>query len=249
MDPENRRHLATVRPAPGAPDPALTRTAPSIARRRTDRRRLSRRPVPTELVDALVRRAGTEGPLLLPVVTAARRELLLATLAEASVLQRTHAGYAAELQRWTHRPVLTDDGVPAGNVTAPPVGSSAPPAQRPFGPVGLARRPSGAGGHPDADDGAVFLVLVTTDDTAPARLGAGQAASAILLTATGMGLATTPFSQAVEVGASRWRLRRDVLGVPEHPQLVIRVGWPVAGAGPVPASPRRPLPAVLLDRA
>ncbi|MCO1656337.1 Acg family FMN-binding oxidoreductase [Pseudonocardia humida] len=245
-DPANRLHLATVRAVTGPPDPALVRMASSITRRRTDRRRLSHRPVPAELRDALVRRAGAEGPLLVPVVAAARRELLLATLAEASSLQRHHPGYAAELQRWTHRPAHTHDGVPAENVPPPPIGASVPAPQRPFGPAGLARSPARPGRDPDEDDGALFLVLVTAGDTERDRMLAGQAASAVLLTATGMGLATTPFSQAVEVGASRLRLRRDVLGIPEHPQLVIRVGWPAPGADPLPASPRRPFTAVRL---
>jgi nitroreductase len=247
-EPGHRMHLATVRPVPGAPEPGLARMAPSITRRRTDRRRLSPRPVPAELRNALVARAGTEGPRLVPVVAASARALLLATLAEASVLQRTHPGYDAELQRWTHRPASAQDGVPARNVTAPPAGASVPPPQRPFGPAGLAQSPARPGRHPDEDDGALFLVVVTAEDGPADRLRAGQAVSAVLLTATGMGLATTPFSQAVEVGGSRLRLRRDVLGVSEHPQLVIRVGWPVAGADPLPAAPRRPLDAVLLDR-
>jgi hypothetical protein len=246
-DPEDRMHLATVRPIEGPPVPALVRMSPSIAGRRTDRRRFSARPVPAELLNALVARAGAEGPRLVLVIGAPRRELLLATLAEAAVLQRTHPGYAAELQRWTHRPAGARDGVPTRNVTSPPVGSAVPPAQRAFGPAGLAQSPASPGHHPDEDDGAVFMVITTTEDMERDRIRAGQAASAVLLTATGMGLATTPFSQAMEVRASRLRLRRDVLRVPEHPQLVIRVGWPVAGADPVPASPRRPPGSVLMD--
>jgi nitroreductase len=246
-DPENRKHLATVRPVPGAPQPALVRMAASITRRCTDRRLLSHRPVPPELVNALVARAAAEEALLV-AVTAARRSLLLATLAEASVLQRTHPGYAAELQRWTHRPSQARDGVPARNVPTPPVGAVRPSPHRSFGPARLAPSPARPGRHPDQSDGAAFLALLTPQDADVDRLRAGQAASAVLLTATGMGLATTPFSQAVEVRASRLRLRRDVLGVPEHPQLVIRVGWPPAGAEPLPATPRRPLAAVLMDR-
>jgi hypothetical protein len=59
-------------------------------------------------------------------------------------------------------------------------------------------------------------------------------------------LATTPLSQAVEVGTSRLELQRDVLRVPEHPQLVIRVGWPASGAAELPMTPRRELSSVLL---
>jgi nitroreductase len=245
-DPEDRGHLATVRVAAGPPDPVLAGLAAAMGARRTDRRRTSRRPVPPDVVDALAAAAAREGALLVPVTQPARRRLLLSVLAEASVLQRRQCGYAAELQRWTHRPAGARDGVPAYDVTTAPVGARASSAQRPFGAAGLAQPPARPGHDPD-DDAAVFLALVTTEDTALDRLRAGEAASAVLLTATRMGLATAPSSQVVEVGASRLRLRRDVLGVPEHPQLVLRVGWPVAGTAAVPASPRRRLASVLLD--
>ena len=75
---------------------------------------------------------------------------------------------------------------------------------------------------------------------------AGEATSAVLLAATRLGLATTPLSQGIEVDATRNAIRRDVLHVPEHPQLVVRVGWPATNAGPLPETPRRPLRAVLL---
>jgi nitroreductase len=239
-DPHHRTHLATVHPVLGTPEPSLARMAPSIPRRRTDRRKLNHRPVPTELIHALATRARGEGASLVPVPPHHRGKLL-AALAEAAVLQRTHAGYDDELQRWTHRPAEARDGVPAINVTRPPAGARGPWPQRPFGPA-LLEQPTT--GHPDEDDGATYLVLLTAEDTTADRLRAGQATSAVLLTATGMGLATTPFSQAVEVGASRLRLRRDIFEVAEHPQLVIRVGWPAASAEPLPASPRRPLPDV-----
>jgi nitroreductase len=245
-DPEDRDHLATVRPRPGPPDPELAGLAPAITARRTDRRRLSRHPVPAELVERLVARAAAEGALLVPVVDPARRHRLLDELAAAAALQRRVPGYASELQRWTHRLAAARDGVPAANVAPPPVGAAAAPPQRLFGPTGLPVAPARTGRHPDTDDGAVFLALATAADTAADRVRAGEAASAVLLAATAAGLASTPFSQGVEVGESRLRLRRDVLRVPEAPQLVLRVGWPAAGAGPVPTTPRRPLEAVLL---
>jgi hypothetical protein len=37
-----------------------------------------------------------------------------------------------------------------------------------------------------------------------------------------------------------------VLHIPEHPQLMIRVGWPATGAGELPPTPRRDLRSVLL---
>ena len=89
-------------------------------------------------------------------------------------------------------------------------------------------------------------MIVTVHDDPLDWLRAGEATSAVLLAATGLGLATTPLSQALEVDETRRALRWDVLRVPEHPQLVVRVGWPAAGAGELPATPRRDLQSVLL---
>ena len=46
--------------------------------------------------------------------------------------------------------------------------------------------------------------------------------------------------------ATRRALRRDVLHIPEHPQLVLRLGWPAADASEIPTTPRRDLRSVLL---
>jgi hypothetical protein len=78
------------------------------------------------------------------------------------------------------------------------------------------------------------------------RLRAGEAVSAVLLAATRFGLGTTPLSQGVEVDAVRQAIQRDVLHVPEQPQLVLRVGWPASGAAELPPTPRRDLHSVLL---
>ena len=80
----------------------------------------------------------------------------------------------------------------------------------------------------------------------PDRLRAGEATSAVLLAATRLGLATTPLSQGVEIDATRRAIQQDVLHVPEHPQLLIRIGWPAAAAEELPVTPRRDLRSVLL---
>jgi hypothetical protein len=46
--------------------------------------------------------------------------------------------------------------------------------------------------------------------------------------------------------ASRHELRYDVLRVPEHPQLILRLGWAVTTAEELPVTPRRDLHSVLL---
>src|SRR5690606_30202153 len=185
-DADDETLLATVTVRPGG-DPADAELFCAIARRRTDRRRLSRRPVPADHLRALVEQAARNGATLVPVTRPQARERLLATIGTAARLQSEEAGYAAAPRMWAHRP-------------------------------------------PGAHD----------------RLPAREAASAVLLAATKLGLATTPLSQATEIDDTRLRIQRDVLGVPERPQLVIRVGWPAQGAPELPATPRRELRAVLL---
>src|SRR5207344_898429 len=133
--------------------------------------------------------------------------------------QATTPGYAAELQIWTRRHPGGRDGVSATSVAAPPTGLHEPTGLRHFPRAELVQ-PMPLAGHGLADDAAEFLLVTTLADDEVDRLRAGEAASAVLLTATGMGLATTPLSQGTEVAASREMLRR-ALGVPENPQLLL----------------------------
>jgi hypothetical protein len=243
-DPEDRGHLATVTARPDA-DPADAALFPAIAERRTDRRCMSHRPVPAECLQVLVVQALGNGAVLVPVTDPARRQQLVAAIVDAERLLRAEPGYAGELRTWSNRLPGGHDGVPESNVAAPPADTLHPSPLRRFGHAGLAQaaqRPGrGRGG-----DGAEFLVVTTRGDVTLDRLRAGEATSAVLLAATGIGLATTPLSQALEIESTRMHVRRDVLGVPEHPQLVIRVGWPASDAPALPATPRRELRSVLL---
>jgi nitroreductase len=242
--PEDSTHLATVTVRLGG-DPADATLFPAIAERRTDRRRMSHRPVLAEHLRTLIEQAAHNGAALVPVTRPAMRRQLLAAIVTAQRLQREEAGYAAELQMWTNRLPGGRDGVPAANVTAPPIGTVDPSPLRRFGAAGLAQAAQVAG-HGRGDDAAELLVVTTTGDEILDRLRAGEATSAVLLAATRIGLATTPLSQAMEIDSSRLRIQRDVLGVPEQPQLVIRVGWPASSAPALPATPRRELRSVLL---
>jgi nitroreductase len=247
-DPEDRHHLATVTvgggacPSDAAADPALF---PAIADRRTDRRRMSHRQVPPEHLRSLVDQAARSGATLVPVANPERRQQLVAAIADAERRLRLEPGYASELRMWTNRLQSSRDGVPAGNVAVRTVGTVDQSPLRRFGRAGLAQAVPRAG-RGRSDDAAELLVVTTSGDDVLDHLLAGEATSAVLLAATRAGLATTPLSQALEIAAVRRRVRHDVLGVPEHPQLVIRVGWPATGAPPVPATPRRALRSVLL---
>jgi hypothetical protein len=241
---EDRGHLATVAVRAGRADALDADLFPAIDLRHTDRRRMSHRPVPAGHVAALTEQARRTGALLLPVTGAEMRRRLTATLVDAAHRQESAPGYAAELRQWTHRYAGGHDGVSAAGVAPEPIGLTGVSLLRRFPLARLAQPPSS--GYPSGDDAAELLVIVTAHDDPLDWLRAGEAASAVLLAATGLGLATTPLSQALEVDETRRALQRDVLRVPEYPQLVVRVGWPAAGAGELPVTPRRDLHSVLL---
>jgi nitroreductase len=246
-DPDDLGHLATVTIRSGAGVPADPALLPALTRRRTDRRRMSHRPVPPEHLRMLGEQAERSGVLLVPVTGTALRRRLGAVLVDAADRQRWTPGYPAELELWTRRYAGSRDGVPLENVAPHPVGTVDAAPLRPF-PRGRLEQPPLEQEHAAASDASELLVVCTPADTVADRLRAGEATSAILLTATTLGLATTPLSQAVEVDAVRQAVRHDVLHLPEHPQLVLRVGWPATRAATIPPTPRRDLRSVLIDR-
>jgi hypothetical protein len=96
---------------------------------------------------------------------------------------------------------------------------------------------------PEHDVGAVYALLFTDADTAADRLRAGEALSAVLLTATAADLGSAPISDVIEFPDLRARISRLIVG-PGQPQILVRVGHPPPGQ---PArSPRRPA-AQMLD--
>jgi nitroreductase len=92
-----------------------------------------------------------------------------------------------------------------------------------------------------ADDNAVVLALGTRNDDRMARLRAGEATSAVLLTATSMGLASCPVTEPLETPQTREAVRSDIFGDSNYPQMLLRVGWAPINADPLPATPRREL--------
>ena len=254
-DPENLDHLATVEILPSSAGPADSNSADSdradaalagnIDRRRTERRRMSHRPVPAGHLAGLAEHAARLGARLVPVTDPDLRHRLLATLTAAAHDQDDTPGYEAELRMWTRRYAGAHDGIPAANVSSPPVGLSGVSPLRRFPRATLTQPPQQPGRGP-ADDAAELLVITTPGDDPLDRLRAGEATSAVLLAATGFGLACTPLSQALEVDTSRQAVQIEVLHVPDQPQLILRIGWPADGSADLPATPRRALHSVLL---
>jgi nitroreductase len=209
------------------PDPRARRLRGAVPRRRTDRRGFGGTPLPDATLDTLREAALAEG-CDLHVVRDEQVPVLAAAAAQAAAAELGDPGYRAQLGEWTNRPPGSGDGVPA-DTAAPP--GPRPVPLRDFAP-GSPRPDAGAG----ADGGARYAILYGPGDDPPAWLRAGEALSAVLLTAVLAGVASAPMSDVLEVDGPRLLVRRMLPG--GRPYLVLRLGLPVA-AGTPPLAPRR----------
>ena len=224
-------HLASIDMQRWVPSEVDVALAAAIPRRRTDRRRYSSWPVAHGDVALMGARAARAG------VTVRRVDAggaLKAMLADAVHEHVNDAEYLAELAMWSGRHAATA-GVPARNTPVPEPAAQIP--GRVFaGPV-LAQ-PVGTSAE---DDHGIVLALGTVEDDALARLRAGEATSLMLLTATAVGMATCPLTEALEITATRDAIQAEVFGAEAFPQMLIRIGWAPVNADPLPATPRRAL--------
>jgi nitroreductase len=212
------------------PDPQVRKMRGAIPRRRTDRRAFGATPLSAATLAGLRAAARAEDTDLY-LVRPEQVPMLAVATAQAAIVERKDPAYRLALADWTGRPPDTGDGVPAATAVRPthrrvPV--------RDFAPGG---RPGLEVGEGD-DQGAAYAVLYGPDDTAFAWLRAGEALSAVLLTAVVAGFAAAPMSDVLEVEGTR-QIVRDLL--PEgHPYLVLRLGVPVARDATPPTPRRRP---------
>jgi nitroreductase len=63
----------------------------------------------------------------------------------------------------------------------------------------------------------------------------------VLLSATALGLVSCPATEPLEIVETRDAVQSEVFGISGFPQMLLRVGWAPVNAGPLPATPRRPL--------
>jgi nitroreductase len=89
-----------------------------------------------------------------------------------------------------------------------------------------------------SDAGATYAVLCGDGDTPVDWLRAGEGLSALLLTATVRGVASSPMSEVVETPRTREMLAELVGG--RRPYLVVRLGRAAETTPPPPAPRRRP---------
>ncbi len=235
-DPARPGHLATIEPFPRSATSAEEALATAIPLRRTDRRRFSSWPVPAELIGELLELGRFYGVGLEAITEPALRWKLFRAITAAAQQQATNPAYAAELAAWSGRGTEADDGVLAASAPL----TQHTPGQMPlrdYARPNLAQPPST--GEPE---NAALLLLTTPTDSALDWLRAGEATSAILLTATRHGLATSPLTQPLEVDDTREFIRSRVAAAHSaHPQILLRIGWASAGAAQLPLTPRRSL--------
>ncbi|MDI1464787.1 nitroreductase [Catellatospora sp. KI3] len=229
-DPTEPDLLATIRvTGPHEPTLAEMQAAAAINRRRTDRRPFTAQPVGDAICRTLIVAAESEHAHAL-VVDDSHIAVLGLIAVEAGALQLSDAYYRAELADWTHRPPWSGDGVDtAGAVPAAPRRVPV----RDYAPFG------GPVMHPgwENDRGARYLLVYTDGDTPVHWLRAGEALSALLLTAVATGLSTAPISDVTELPTTRDQLRTLLPGI-GHPQIAVRVGYGPPGEPP-PSTTRR----------
>jgi nitroreductase len=234
-DPEQAELLARIRVTGTiARDPEVGRMAAAIPRRRTDRRAFGDRPVPQDEVNRLRHVVEREG-VHLHVVRWDQLPMLAISTGQAAAAELDDRAYRDELAHWTSRPEGSGDGVPPETAVQPAPRRVPVRDHVPGGTAGLTP-------GEDFDRGAVFVVLFGDEDEPGWWLRAGEALSALLLTATADGLATAPLSDAIEVSWPRHLLRGLLSGIGQ-PYLVVRLGY-----GPsedLPPAPRREPPEVI----
>jgi nitroreductase len=170
------------------------------------------------------------------LVIPAESDLLTLTVAagHAAATELADPFYRSALATWVDRPASSGDGVPAATAAAPAV--------RPVPLRDFLAHDAQTSVTPDpppvGDRHASYAVVATAGDRPADWLTAGEALSALLLTATAHGLSTSPMTDLVEVPASRSLLRE--LLADDYPALVVRIGVPVSEPPATTFAPRRP---------
>ncbi|WP_280469074.1 Acg family FMN-binding oxidoreductase [Nocardia cyriacigeorgica] len=236
-NPDDPNHLAAVSLVAHRATSLEIEMSAAIHRRRTDRRHYTSWPIPPGYHGLLSERASALGAIMRPVRDR-DRDLLVAAARTAARVHAADPEYRFELALWSGRHGSLD-GVPARNAPIARSGDELP--ARAFAAPGLAD-------PAEERDYAELLMLGTSADDRVSRLRAGEALSAVLLTATNIGLASCALTEPLEIPAQRAKIRSDMLGGTCYPQAFIRVGWAPTSNEPIPATPRRPVAELLYPR-
>ncbi|MFI7430779.1 Acg family FMN-binding oxidoreductase [Micromonospora sp. NPDC049836] len=204
--------------------PATRQQEQAMRTRHTDRRPVSDQPIASPIIRAIT--ASAPGAVRLQILTAEQVLELAAAVSRADAVQSQDPLARDELNHWTSRPTTAGVGLPPEVLPDRPPQTTVP--GRGFGHRGTL--PTGAG-H---DRAATYGLLYGEGDDPIGWLQAGEALSAIWLTATAMEVSVLPLSDVVAVPGTREALRR-MLKPFDRPYLALRLGV----ADPVPGRPPR----------
>jgi nitroreductase len=230
-DPADTDHLARLSATGRQPVTAQAmRLLQAAEIRRTDRRPTIAVAVSAEQVEQL-RQAAVAERVHLHRLTADQVTELVVAVSRAEDITAAEPAVRAETARWVGDARPEGAGLPAEVI----------PAHRPQTDVG--ERDFGAPGTlpigEEHDRQSAYLVLFGEADERIDWLRAGQALSAVWLRATELGLAVLPYSQVIEVQATRVRLFGMLSGL-GYPYLVLRVGVADPQHQGPPHTPRLP---------
>jgi len=225
-DTADSNQLAAISLVPHRPTMLERSLGSAIVRRQTDRRNFSSSPIPPGYVGLVNERARTLGASIRQAVDTTREQLVEALYAAA--MEPGHRGHRPDFAKWSGRSIAPDGSLDRHLSQCPD--------------TWIGRGVNRAPGEPDF---AELLVLGTQADDRLAWLCAGEALSAVLLTATNVGLSTCTLTEPLEIPELRERIRAGVLENRAYPQAVIRIGWAPADAAELPPSTRRTVADVL----
>lgn len=199
--------------------------------RRSDRRPFrGTGPLPDSVIDLFTGAAAQFG-VAVHVFDTEQIGFLATAAREAARIHERSVSYRDEMATWTtYRDPLGRDGVPP-TVAVPQVPRTVP--VRNFAPESRPLLEAG----PGDDRYTTYLAFATATDTKADWLRAGEAVSAVLLTATTLGIASSALSEVVEVAGAR-ALVQSLITPAGFPQLAVRLGLN-ASASEVPVTPRR----------
>jgi hypothetical protein len=223
-------------------DGRVPRAAAAAERRRTERRPFGPGVLSAGLLDGLCAAVEDRALYAHPVVRPDERLDLAVAVSWADGLEAGDAAFRAELAQWV-RPDAGAAGEGVSTTAVPRV----PPGQPRHTEVPVRDFEVGSPGAQElaggVDEQPAYLVLFSRDDDATTRLRSGEAYARLSVEAERLGLASSPMTQALDLPGVRSRVRA-LMNWPDHPQMIMRVGWPPAGDR-APPTPRRPVAAVL----
>ena len=221
--------------------PQILDLATAAERRHTERRPFKPDIVPVDLLDGLAKSVAATGVYAHVIERPDERLDLAVVVSWADRLEGENDAYRAELSRWVGREPGADEGIPANVIPHVEAGeqrhADVPLRNFEFSKPGGQEIPAGVDEHP------VYIVLFTQEDDDEARLRIGEAYVQISVEAEQRGLGSSAATQAVDLPGVRERLRTLMSWI-DHPQMILRVGWPPDGPAPA-ATPRRSVDVVL----